>query len=377
MSDWKRNMESELSALKEKHLYREIREIENEDGIHAQYNKKPVLLFCGNDYLGLGRHPRVKAAAIRAVEKLGVGAGAARLTSGSAPAHRKLEEKIAKHKGFERALVFSAGYLANIGALVALADEKTEIFLDKLCHASLIDGVKLSGAGYRVFPHNNYDRCEELVANSTAEKKIILTESVFGMDGDISDLNRLADIKEKHHAILFVDDAHGTGVIKVKAMKRADVVTGTLSKAVGAIGGFVVASQNLAELILNKARPFMFATALPPMICEASYAAFCVMEEEPAIHEKLWQNIRSAEKGLRELGYEVPAAESAILPVILGDEKKALDAFQKLLDQGIFVPAIRYPTVPKGKARLRITMSALHSEADIQKLIEALRQVKP
>ncbi len=376
MVNWQQNIQDELETLKEKNLYRELREIENEDGIHAKYKGKAVMLFCGNDYLGLSRHSRVKAAAIRAVEKLGIGAGAARLTSGSAPSHRKLEEKIAKHKGFDRALVFSAGYLANIGVLVALADDKTEIVFDKLCHASLIDGVKLSGASFRVFPHNDYDRCEELLAKSTAAKKILLAESVFGMDGDTADVERLAAIKTKHNALLIVDDAHGTGVIKVKAMSKADVITGTLSKAVGSIGGFAAASHALSDLILNKARPFMFATALPPMICEASHEAFCVMEEEPALLAKLWKNIKQAQQGLKALGLDVPEPESAILPVIIGDEKKALDAFQKLLEQGIFVPAIRYPTVPKGKARLRITISALHSEQDIKKLIQAIQKVK-
>lgn len=372
---WEKEISGELSALKEKNLYRELREIENQDGVHAIYQGKPVLLFCGNDYLGLSRHPRVKTAAIRAAEKLGVGAGAARLTSGSCPSHRKLEEKIAAHKGFERTLVYSAGYLANLGTLTAIADEKTEIIFDKLCHASLIDAVKLSGAAFRVFPHNDYARCEELLAKSSAAKKIILVESVFGMDGDTADLEKLSAIKKKYGALLFVDDAHGTGVIEVKAMRKADIVTGTLSKAVGAIGGFAATSNALAELILNRARPFMFATALPPMICEAAHEAFCVMEEEPALHEKLWQNIRAAHKELKALGFEISEPQSAVLPVILGDEKKALDAFQKLLEQGVFVPAIRYPTVPKGKARLRVTVSALHADADIQKLIKALKKV--
>ncbi len=375
MTQWKESIQRELSELKEKNLYRELREIENHDGIHARYRGKPVMLFCGNDYLGLSRHPRVVAAAVNAAKKLGVGAGAARLTSGSAPAHRKLEEKIAKHKGFDRALVFSAGYLANIGVLVALADDKTEIIFDKLCHASLIDGAKLSGADFRVFPHNDYERCEELLLNSTAEKKIVITESVFGMDGDTADLEKLAALKVKYNALLFVDDAHGTGVVHIKSMEKADVVTGTLSKAVGAIGGFVVAGEMIAELILNRARPFMFATALPPMICEAAYEAFCVMEEDPALNKKLWGNIHFVEKAFRQIGFDVPRAESAILPIILGDEKKALDAFEKLLEQGIFVPAIRYPTVPKGKARLRVTLSAVHTEQDIQALIEALKKI--
>lgn len=363
----------ELEELKAKHLYREIRELDNQDGTHALYQGKPVTLFCGNDYLGLSRHPRVKAAAIRAIEKMGVGAAAARLTSGSMPSHRKLEEKIAKHKGFDRALVFSAGYLANLGALTAIADEKTEIIFDKLCHASLIDAVKLSGAAYRVFPHADYARCEELLAKSTATKKILLVESVFGMDGDVADLERLAQIKTKYNVLLFVDDAHGTGVVKINAMKKADIVTGTLSKAVGSIGGFVVASSAMADLILNRARPFMFATALPPMICEAAYEAFCVMEEEPGLHEKLWNNIRTVHARIQALGFQLEEPQSAVLPVIIGDEKKALEAFQKLLEQGIFVPAIRYPTVPKGKARLRITISAAHTENDIQKLITALK----
>jgi len=370
------SISEELEDLKAKHLYREIRELDNQDGTHALYQGKPVTLFCGNDYLGLSRHPRVKAATIRAIEKMGVGAGAARLTSGSMPSHRKLEEKIAKHKEFERALVYSAGYLANLGTLTAIADEKTEIIFDKLCHASLIDAVKLSGAQYRIYPHAAYDRCEELVAKSTAERKIILVESVFGMDGDVADLEKLADIKDKYGALLFVDDAHGTGVVKIPTMTRADIVTGTLSKAVGTIGGFAVASKAMADLILNRSRPFMFATALPPMICEAAYEAFCVMEEEPAIHEKLWNNIRTVHRELKQLGFELEEPQSAVLPVILGNEKKALDAFQKLLEQGIFVPAIRYPTVPKGKARLRITVSAVHTGEDIEKLIKAMKEVK-
>lgn len=366
----------ELEELKAKHLYREIRELDYQDGTHAVYRGQPMTLFCGNDYLGLSRHPRVKAAAIKAIEKLGVGAGAARLTSGSCPSHRKLEEKIAAHKGFEKALVYSAGYLANLGTLTAIADEKTEIIFDKLCHASLIDAVKLSGAFFRVFPHGDYDRCEELLAKSTAVRKIVLAESVFGMDGDVADLERLVEIKTKHNALLFVDDAHGTGVVKIPAMKKADIVTGTLSKAVGSIGGFAVASKELADLILNRARPFMFATALPPMICEAAYEAFCVMEEDPAIHEKLWSNIHAVYAELKKLGFELEAPQSAVLPVILGDEKKSLDAFEKLLEQGIFVPAIRYPTVPKGKARLRITVSAAHTNEDIRKLVSAMGKIR-
>lgn len=372
--EWKKNWEENLAQLRDKNLYRQLREIENQDGVRGFFSGKPVTLFCGNDYLGLSRHPRVKAAAIQAIEKMGVGAGAARLTSGSASAHRKLEEKIATHKGFERALVFSAGYLANLGALTAIADEKTEIIFDKLCHASLIDAIKLSGAAYRIFPHGDLERCEALLSKSEVNKKIILVESVFGMDGDVADFEKLVEIKKRYGALLFVDDAHGTGVIETPH-EDIDVLTGTLSKAVGSIGGYVVASAQMIDVILNRARTFLFATALPPMICEAAHAAFCVMEEEPALKQKLWQNIQTVYYGLKELKFDVTTPQSAVLPVILGDEKKALDAFQKLLDQGIFVPAIRYPTVPKGKARLRITVSALHSAADIQKLFEAMKQL--
>ncbi len=371
---WQKEAETELAGLKDKNLYRELRELENEDGIHARFKGKDVTLFCGNDYLGLSRHPRVKAAAIKAAEKWGVGAGAARLTSGSTPSHHKLEDKIAKHKGFERALVFSAGYLANVGALAAICDENTEVIFDKLCHASLIDALKLSGVNYRIFPHADLNKCEALLAKSEAKRKIILVESVFGMDGDVADLKKLADLKDKYGALLVVDDAHGTGVIDF-AWERIDVLTGTLSKAVGSIGGFVCASNELIDLILNRARPFLFATALPPMICEAAYEAFCVMEEEPALHERLWKNIRSAYEGLKALGFEIEKPQSAVLPVILGDEKKTLDAFQKLLEQGVYVPAIRYPTVPKGKARLRITISALHAESDLNKLFAAMKNL--
>lgn len=371
----------ELQELKEKNLFRQLRVLEKHQGTRARFSGRGILLFCGNDYLGLSRHPRVVRAAQNGIKKYGVGAGAARLISGSSDAHQKLEQKIAKFKSKENALVFATGFLANLGILTAFAGEGDVIIMDKLCHASLIDGARLSKAELRVFPHKNYEKCEELLRqNKSARRRLLVTETVFSMDGDLADLKELARLKEKYKAMLIADDAHGTGVLGKRGRgateegslaKKTDIIMGTLSKAIGGLGGFVAADKVLIEYLVNFARPFIFATALPPALCEAAREALCVIEEEPELRKKLWSHIYQVHEGLTRLGFSLPAPESAILPVILGDEKKAVEAFEKLLAKGIFIPAVRYPTVPKGKARLRITLSAAHTPAQIRKMIEA------
>ncbi|MFA5168771.1 MAG: 8-amino-7-oxononanoate synthase [Candidatus Omnitrophota bacterium] len=379
----KKTFQQELNTLKEENLYRCLRLLEKHEGTRAVFQGRDLLLFCGNDYLGLSRHPRVVKAAQKAVERYGVGAGASRLISGTTEAHAALEKKIARFKGKESALVFAAGFLANLGILTAFAGANDIIIMDKLCHASLIDGARLSGAGIRVFPHKNYKKCEKLLQETQgAKRQILVTETVFSMDGDLADLKELVRLKEKYGALLVVDDAHGTGVLgahgrgaaeKRSLAKKIDILMGTLSKAIGSLGGFVAADKILIDYLINFARPFIFATALPPVLCEAAREALCVIEEEPLLRKKLWTNIRKVHRGLTGLGFSIPSPESAILPVILGDEKKALAAFEKLLSQGIFIPAVRYPTVPKGKARLRITVSAAHTPEDIAGLLKVFQ----
>lgn len=380
-----RNYQTEINELKEKNLYRKLRILEEPQGTHALLEGKKIVLFCGNDYLGLSRHPRVIAAAHKAIDRYGVGARSARLIAGTTDAHARLEKKIADFKNKEGSLVFGSGFLANLGILTAFAGKEDVVIMDKLCHASLIDGARLSGAEIRVFPHKNYKKCEEILKKIAARpalrsgRKLLVTENVFGMDGDRADLKALIRIKKKYGALLIVDDAHGTGVFGKTGpgatagfSKGIDVIMGTLSKAIGGLGGFVAADKILIDHLTNFARPFIFATALPPVLCETAREGFCVVEEEPALLKRLWTNIREVHRRLTKLGFRLAKPESAIIPVILGDEGKAMDAFEKLLAEGVYIPAVRYPTVPKGKARLRITVSATHTRQDIARLTTVL-----
>lgn len=379
----KRKFQKELEDLKAKNLYRKFRVLEDPRGTRATFEGRDLLLFCSNDYLGLSRHPRVIKAAQKALKQYGVGAGAARLISGTTDAHRSLEKKIAQFKGKERALVFGSGFLANLGILTAFAGEGDCIIMDKLCHASLVDGARLSKAELRVFPHKNYKKCEELLRGArNARRRILVTETVFSMDGDLADLKSLIRLKKKYGALLVVDDAHGTGILGKQGRGATegfsggiDILMGTLSKAIGVFGGFVAADKILIDALVNFARPFIFATALPPHLCEAAREALCVIEEEPALRKKLWANIHHVHKGLTELGLSVVKPEAAIIPVGVGDEGKAIEIFEKILAKGIFIPAVRYPTVPKGKARLRITVSAAHTGPHIARLTQAFAEM--
>lgn len=382
----RQTLQAALRQLKEKNLHRELRVLERHEGTRARLGGRELLLFCGNDYLGLSRHPRVIHAAQRALETYGVGAGAARLISGTSEAHRALEEKIARFKQKEKAVVFAAGFLTNLGILTSLAGAGDAIIMDKLCHASLVDGARLSGASLRIFPHKNYKHCEELLKKTkTARRQLLVTETVFSMDGDRASLGELIRLKEKYGAFLVVDDAHGTGVVGANGRGATedegiaagvDIIMGTLSKALGGLGGFAAGDKTLIDSLVNFARPFIFATALPPLLCEAAREALCVIEEEAFLRERLWKNIRAVAEGLKEAGFSLAAAESAILPVIFGEEQQALGASAALLAEGVFIPAVRYPTVPKGKARLRITISASHTAQEIGKLISAFHLLK-
>ena len=377
-------LQEELEELRAKDLYRKIRTLDPLQGAWARWEGRDILLFCGNDYLGLSRHPRVLQAAREALKSHGMGSGAARLISGSSGFHEQLETKIAAFKQKEKALLFTAGYLANLGILTALAGQGDCIVMDKLCHASIIDGARLSGAQIRVFPHKNYERLDEILKGSAGfQKRIVVTDTVFSMDGDIADLETLGCLREKYGFMLVVDDAHGTGVLgpqgggatEGKISEKVDIVMGTLSKAAGCFGGFAAASGELIDYLINFSRPFIYATSLPPVICASALEALRVMETEPAIRERLWKIARDLHERLGALGLEMEPLTSPIIPIKIGSEKEAVRISQSLLEQGVLVPAIRTPTVPKGKARLRVTASALHEEKDIERLVLALKKI--
>jgi len=378
--------EDELNLLKDQCLYRQVKTLQPTGAVSAIWQGRSIVLFCGNDYLGMSRNSRVMQAAKKAVDSYGTGAGAARLISGTSQVHTELEEKIAKVRKKERALLFSAGYLANLGVLSALAGEDDVIVMDKLCHASLIDGAKLSGARLRIFPHRNYARCEEILQQEqTAVKKIIVSDTVFSMDGDLADFKELIRLKKTYGCLWVADDAHGMGVLGQHGggaledggfENEADVITGTLSKALGSLGGFAAASASVIDYLINKARPFIFATALPPAVCAAALEALQVLEDEPEHRYALWRNIQRMHEALTSQAWPLNPITSPILPLMIGPEGDALAFSESLLNEGFFVPAVRYPTVSKGKARLRITVSAAHTPHQIEQFAETLQRIK-
>ncbi len=376
--------EDALKDLEAGHLLRKTRVLESTGPVTARLDKKNVLLFCGNDYLGLSHHPRLIEAFTKAAKTKGVGSGAARLISGTSEFHTKLEEEIAKFKNKRKAVLYTAGYLANLGTLTALAGKKDLIVMDKLCHASLIDGAKLSGAEVRVFPHKNYSRAEELLGKETEGRKILVSDAVFSMDGDLADIAQLIQLKKKSGALLILDDAHGTGVMGPSGRGAAegfeheiDIITGTLSKAAGCLGGFAAASGPAADYLVNFSRPFIFATSMPPALCAAACQAIEIMEKETGLNQKLWENIETLRGLLKKAGFSLPAEKSPIIPVMIGAEDRALKTAEFLLKEGLLIPAIRTPTVAKGKARLRVTLSAAHAEKDLLKLTDALEKAVP
>lgn len=382
--------QEQLQALRAQSLHRKLREIGTAQGSEIEIVGRHLVNFSSNDYLGLAADPILRQAAIGAIEKFGVGAGASRLVSGTQSPHIALEAALAKWKRAPAALAFSSGYAAAVGTLPALASKRDVVILDKLSHASLIDGARLSGATVRVFPHNHLGKLESHLEWAQRElpqaRRIVVTESVFSMDGDQASLGELIELKRRFGAILLLDEAHAIGVVgpngrglaaELGLERQVDVQLGTLSKALGVSGGYVCGSRSLIDWLINRARSFIFSTAPPPALAAAATAAieFLGSTEGEARRITLWKRIVR----LRE---ELPAAQeafgksgSAIIPWIVGDEQRALDRARSLQEEGFLVPAIRYPTVAKGAARLRITVSASHTEAQIAQLGAAIRRL--
>ncbi len=389
----------QLKALRAASLDRHLREISSSQGPEIEIDGRRFVNFSSNDYLGLANDSRLRKAAIEAVNEFGVGAGASRLISGTQSPHVRLERALAKWKGTEASLCFSSGYAAALGVIGALVSKNDVVLLDKLCHASLIDGAKLSGAILRVFPHSNLRKLESHLEWAgrvhPGRRVLMITESVFSMDGDRAPLRDLIELKKRFGALLMLDEAHAVGVIgangrglaaEENASEDVDVQMGTLSKALGTSGGYICGSRNLIEWLINRARSFIYSTAPSPAIAAAALAAVNFLESSEGEKRRLllWERIKLLREFLRQLKIgrwnaavqrSTPnEASSAIFPLIVGGEQAALDLAAALKSEGFLVPAIRYPTVAKGSARLRITVTALHTEDQIRALSEAIKR---
>ena len=383
-------IEEELARLKSEGLLRSIRTFESAQGPRMRLEGRDLILLCSNDYLGLANHPKVKEAAKEAIDRYGFGSGASRLVAGSMSPHRELEEKLAEFKGTEAALLFNSGYAANTGVIPALVGRSDVIFSDRLNHASIIDGCILSRVEVRRYRHHDGSHLERLFnvkMHSGMEKntKLIVTDGVFSMDGDIAPLDEIVRIAELYDALVMVDDAHGTGVLgemgrgSVESMgvdpESVDIHMGTLGKALGSCGAYIAGKKELIEYLVNKARPLIYSTALPPAAAAAAMAAIEIIENEPERRKVLAEKASFLRKGLRNAGFETMNSVTQIIPVITGESEKAVEMMTELLDKGIFVQAIRPPTVIDGTARLRVTVTSEHSYEDLQYALDSFVEV--
>lgn len=372
-----------LQRLTAQSLRRSLLPLESATGPIVRYAGRPVILLSSNDYLGLATHPEVVQAAIAATERYGAGSGASRLVSGTLPPHASLEAALATFKGTEASLVFGAGYLANVGVIPNLVGRGDLILADRLCHASLIDGCRLSHADFRVFRHGDCAHLETLLERRAHNRRtLIITEGLFSMDGDLAPLPDLIGLAERYNAMLYVDDAHGTGIMGATGRGtveqfglegRIPFHMGTLGKALGSYGAYVVGSHDFVQYILNVARSFIFTTALPPAIAAAASAAIAVVEREPERRTRLWANRHYLFNGLQHQGFHLTPTVSPILPVLIGDAAKASAFADRLLAHGVYATAIRPPTVPDGTSRIRFTVTAAHTTDQLDEALEAIK----
>ena len=385
------HLTQQLNELKQRGTYFKLRILEGEQGPISIYDGKQVINLASNNYLGLCEHPKLREAAIAATQKLGVGSGAVRTIAGTMRIHMELEEKIAAFKGVEACVVFQSGFTANAGTVSSILGKEDFILSDELNHASIIDGARLSRAKIKVFRHKDVAHCEELLKEVQHEpgRKLVITDGVFSMDGDIGPLDKLCDLADKYGAIMMVDDAHASGVLgrngrgsvdHFHCTQRVDVQVGTLSKAIGALGGYVCGTRDLIEFLYHRGRPFLFSTSHPPSVAATCIAAFDVLEQEPERMEQLWNNTRYWKKELGELGFNIggvntPASETPITPIIIGDGKLTMEFSRELFKEGVMGTGIAFPTVPEGKARIRTIVTATHTKEELDQALETLKRV--
>jgi glycine C-acetyltransferase len=382
---------SQLDELKQKGTYFHLRILEDQQEPVCTYDGKRVINLASNNYLGLTAHPKLREAAIEATRKYGVGSGAVRTIAGTMRIHMELEEKIARFKNVEACVVFQSGFTANAGTVSAILSKDDFIISDELNHASIIDGARLSRAKVKVFRHRDMAHAEELLQEVQKEpgQKLLITDGVFSMDGDIGPVDKLCDLADKYGAIMMVDDAHASGVLgrngrgsvdHFNCHGRVDVQVGTLSKAIGALGGYVCGTRDLVDYLYHRARPFLFSTSHPPSVAATCIAAFDILENEPERIERLWDNTRYFKKQLANAGFNIggintPASETPITPIILGEGRVAMEFSRKLFDAGVMATGIAFPTVPEGKARIRTIMTSEHTREQLDQALETMTRV--
>ena len=375
----------ELDSLKEQNLYRRLRILEEEQKAHTTFDHKSVVNLSSNNYLGLTTHPRLREAALTALERFGVGSGSVRTIAGTMEIHMELERRLAEFKKVEAVVVFQSGFAANAGTVSAVLTKEDVVISDELNHASIIDGCRLSRAAIKVFPHKDVDAARRIVKDLPAgQRKLLITDGVFSMDGDLGPLPDLCALAEETGCIMMVDDAHASGVFGANGRGtidhfgmhgRVDIQVGTLSKAIGALGGYVAGNRNLIEFLYHRARPFLFSTSHPPAVAAACIAALDVLIEEPEIIDRLWENTRFFKAGLERLGFNTGLSESPITPVIAGDGASAMKLSDRLFEEGVFAQGIAFPTVARDKARVRTIVTATHTRQDLQYALDKFEKV--
>jgi glycine C-acetyltransferase len=382
------HLTTQLNDLKAKGTYFHLRVLDDMQAPVCHYDGKQVINLASNNYLGLTAHPKLAEAAIQATKDFGVGSGAVRTIAGTMKIHMELEEKIAAFKNVEACVVFQSGFTANAGTVSSILGKEDFIISDELNHASIIDGARLSRAKIKVFRHKDVAHAEDILKEVASEpgRKLLITDGVFSMDGDIGPVDKLCDLADKYGAIMMVDDAHASGVLgrngrgsidHFHCHGRVDVQVGTLSKAIGALGGYVCGSKDLIEFLYHRARPFLFSTSHPPSVTATCIAAFDILEQEPERIDRLWENTRYFKSHLGRAGFDIggvttPASETPITPIIIGDGKKTMEFSQALFDAGVMATGIAFPTVPEGKARIRTIMTSEHTRAQIDQALDIL-----
>jgi len=375
----------EITSLKAQGLYRRLRILDEEQRAHTRFDGRSVVNLSSNNYLGLTTHPRLRERALEAVREFGVGSGSVRTIAGTMAIHMELERRLAEFKQTEAVVVFQSGFTANAGTVSSILTKEDAIISDELNHASIIDGARLSRATIKVFPHKDVDAARRILRELPAgQRKLLITDGVFSMDGDLGPLPGLCAAAEEYGAVMMVDDAHASGVFGRNGRGtvdhfgmhgRVDVQVGTLSKAIGALGGYVAGTRSLVDFLYHRARPFLFSTSHPPAVAAACLAALDVLLEEPAIIDRLWENTRFFKAGLQALGFNTGMSESPITPVIAGDGALAMKLSDRLFEEGVFAQGIAFPTVARDKARVRTIVTATHTREDLQFALDVFARV--
>lgn len=377
-------VQDELTSLREQGLYNSIRTLEGPQGAWVTINGKSMLNFCSNNYLGLAADPRLKAAAKQAIDEYGVGPGAVRTIAGTMTLHKELESALAAFKKVPAVIAFQSGFTANLAVVGALVGKGDTIYSDSLNHASIIDGCRLSRSEIKVYEHCNMESLEKRLREPVSGKRLIITDGVFSMDGDLAPLPQIVELAKRYGAITMVDDAHGEGVMGSNGRGivdhfglhgQVDIEVGTLSKALGVVGGYVAGAKELADYLAQRGRPFLFSSALTPSDVAACIEAVKILEADDELVSKLWENGRYFKKAMGDLGFDIGRSETPITPVMLGEAARAAEFSQKLFEHKVFAQSIGFPTVPQGKARIRVMVSAAHSKEDLNYGIEAFEVV--